>query len=341
MVRGRYFFANSARCVGANATVDGRRTLRITAEDGTALAETPFRWVKITPRLADLPRRLMLPDGSCFETLDNDGIDQLIGVARHLIGGGWMDRLERSWKAIIASLVLAAAATAAFVIWGMPALALRLALHTPDWLATELSDQTIKVLDNKYIHPSFLSDQDQAKATAIFAAVARTGACGRHVCKLLFRSSFLIGANAFALPDGRIVMTDAMWHTVKSDDEIAGVFAHEMAHVRLAHGLQRVYEASLVPALIVVVTGDLSQIGQISVILPGVLMQSAYSREFETEADRSAVQTLKKMGKKPAAMADLLLRLEKARCGSQGCSGSWLGDHPDTSRRAAMFRNGR
>ena len=64
----------------------------------------------------------------------------------------------------------------------------------------------------------------------------------------------------------------------KMTTEIEGVFAHEMAHVYHAHGLQRVYQASLVPAAIAFITGDASQVGHFATILPGVLLQSAYSR---------------------------------------------------------------
>jgi len=341
MVLGRYFFANSARFVPARAALRPQRILQITGEDGTVLAEVPFKQVKVTARLADLPRRLMLPDRSCFETLDNDGVDALIGHGRHLISGGWMDRLERSWRSVVVSIMLAGAAGAAFVVWGIPALALELAMHTPPWLDTQLSDQTMTVLDGHYIGPSGLSAADQAKATNLFARVAQTGACGARTCALLFRDGRLLGANAFALPDGRIVLTDALWHLAKSDAEVEGVFAHEMAHVRLAHGLQRVYEASLVPAAIVVITGDLSQVSQIAVILPGILMQSAYSRDFESEADKSAIATLTRLHENPAAMAGLLERLEKTHCGGKNCGTSWLGDHPDTTRRAAVFRSGK
>lgn len=341
MVLGRYFFPNSARFVPARVALGPQRMLQITGEDGTALAEVAFKLVKITARLADLPRRLMLPDGSCFETLDNDGVDGLIGHGRHLICGGWMDRLERSWRSVAVSIMLACAAGAAFVVWGIPALAFELAMNTPPWLDTQLSDQTMTVLDGHYIGPSALPAGDQAKATKLFERVARTGACGARTCRLLFRNGILLGANAFALPDGRIVLTDALWQLAKSDAEIEGVFAHEMAHVRLAHGLQRVYEASLVPAAIVVITGDLSQVSQIAVILPGILMQSAYSREFETEADKSSIAILTRLGEKPAAMASLLERLDKKHCGEEGCGKSWLGNHPDTARRAAMFRSGK
>jgi Zn-dependent protease with chaperone function len=341
MVLGRYFYPNSARFVAARATIGGKRILTITTEAGAPLAEVPFRRVKITPRLADLPRRLMLPDGACFETLDNDGVDGLIGEARHFLTGGWMDRLERSWKAILISVVLAAGSAAAFVHWGIPALSYRLAINTPEWLAVMVSDQTMTVLEQRYIRPTQLSDAEQAKVRRVFDVVAKSGACGAHVCRLEFRSSGAIGANAFALPDGRVVVTDALVHLAFNDDELAGVFAHEMAHVRRAHGLTRVYEASLLPAAIVVLTGDISQVSQIAVVLPGILIQSAYSRDFESEADADAVATLKKLRKRPGAMADLLERMEKSHCGGHGCGSSWLGDHPDTASRAARFRNGR
>jgi Zn-dependent protease with chaperone function len=281
---------------------------------------------------------MMLPDGSCFETLDNDGVDALIGHTRHLVGGGWMDRLERSWRAVVASVVLACAAGFVFVWWGIPAIALELAVNTPEWIAVKVSAQTMDAIDHVYVAPTKLTEADQARVQALFEKVANTGACGPHTCSLLFRNGRMIGANAFALPDGRIVLTDELWALIKADAEIEGVFAHEMGHVRRAHGLQRAYEASLVPAAITILTGDLSQISQMAVILPGILVQSAYSRDFETEADKDAIATLKKMGENPAPMAALLERMEKKHCGAKGCDGSWLGDHPDTARRAALFR---
>jgi Zn-dependent protease with chaperone function len=341
MVLGRYFFPNSARCVAARATLDTARMLTISGEDGAPLAAIAFAKVNITPRLGSLPRRLMLPDGAAFETLDNDGIDTMIGVRRHLVRGGWMDRLERSWKAILISVLLAIIAGAAFVEWGIPAVAGSLARHTPPVVAETLSQQTLQMLDGRKLGPTTLTPADQAKAKALFAKVAATGACGAHDCRLELRRGLSIGANAFALPDGRIVLTDELWALVRRNDEIEGVFAHEMAHVRLAHGLTRVYEMSMVPAAIVMITGDVSQLSQIAVLLSAVLLHSSYSRDAEHEADLASIATLKQMHGRPAAMADLLARLERERCKQQDCGPNWLGDHPDTAARTATFRNGR
>lgn len=313
--------------------------LRIESSDGELLADVPFRSVKITARLADLPRRLLLPDGSCFETPDNDGVDAMIGAARHLLGGGWMDRIERSWRAVIIAIVLAAAAGTAFVIWGLPASAKVLAANTPEWLSVSISNHAMETLDKHYLLPSQLPEVEQQRAQRLFDRVVAAGACGSHHCVLLFRQGgVLIGANAFALPDGHIVLTDQLMALVQADDELEGVFAHEMAHVVYAHALQRVYQASLLPAAIAVVTGDVSQVSQIAVILPGILIQSTYSRGFENEADIYAATTLRRMNGRPAALADLLERLEKLHCGAKDCGPSWIGSHPDTASRAKRLR---
>jgi Zn-dependent protease with chaperone function len=339
MVEGRYYFPHSARCVPARVAIAEGRLLRITTPEGEALAEVSIRVVKISSRLGDVPRRIRLPDGATFETGDNDGIDDMLREARWGFGRGWVNRLESSWGSVAISVAFACAAAAAFVIWGIPATARVLALETPPTLATMVSDQTLEIMDGHYLKPSKLSDADKARAQALFDRVAAVSSCGAFRCTLVFREGALIGANAFALPDGRIVLTDQLWKMIKSNDEIEGVFAHEMSHVAHAHGLQRVYEASLVPATIAVVTGDVSQVSQFAVILPGILMQSAYSRDFESQADADAVQVLRRIGARPSAMGDLLERLERTKCGKDGCGPNWLGDHPETRRRVEMFRS--
>lgn len=339
MIQGRYFYPGSARCISARALLAGG-TWRIETLDGALLTEAPSNKVAISARLGGLPRRLTFPDGGSFETLDNDGIDALVGALHHLRSGGWIDLLERSWKSVLAAIALAAAVAGAFIVWGIPLIARGLAHDTPDWVAVTISDQTLKLLDGEALKTTTLSTTDQAHAKAVFTRVAASGACGAHTCQLLFRDSPAIGANAFALPDGRVVMTDAMWQLFKNDDEIAGVFAHEMAHVRFAHGLQRVYQAAMIPAAVTVMTGDVSQVSQLAVYLPTILVQSAYSRDFERDADTASVNTVKALGGHPAAMANLLERLEKEHCGKKTCGPNWLGDHPETAQRAAMFRRG-
>jgi Zn-dependent protease with chaperone function len=172
----------------------------------------------------------------------------------------------------------------------------------------------------------------------LFRLTARAAPRGEGGYRLLMRDAPLIGPNAFALPGGEVVVTDQLVTLARSDAELEGVIAHEMSHVDRAHSLQRAYQASLVPAAIAFITGDATQVGHIATILPGVLLQSAYSRAFEQQADDDAKAQLRGMGVDPAALGDLLQRIEAKMCGKEGCLPSWLGSHPATAARAARLR---
>jgi hypothetical protein len=129
MLEGRYFFPHSARFVPARAAIAGGKTLRIENLDGSVLAEVPLRKVRVAARLGRIARRFDLPDGARFETDDNDGADEMLRAARRLPGWGWVDRLERSWRTVFLSVLLAALAAYGFVLYGIPAIAAELALH--------------------------------------------------------------------------------------------------------------------------------------------------------------------------------------------------------------------
>ena len=139
-MQGRYFFPLSARCVEAAATVNGDR-LDITAIDGTALASIAMKSVKASSRLGGMRRRLDFPDGSGFDTADNDAVDKL------LRGSGLLHRLEQSWRLVLAALVCVGVASGTFVLYGVPAAAGWLARHTPLSMAGYTGRQTLQALD--------------------------------------------------------------------------------------------------------------------------------------------------------------------------------------------------
>jgi Zn-dependent protease with chaperone function len=331
--QGRYFLPRSAICVDAalELSADGG-TLLVRGPDGV-LAQAPAGSVIATSRLGNLRRKLELPDGSGFETDDNDAIDALLKPHDSLL-----HRLEKSWRVVLASVLFAAVAAALFVFYGVPATAGWLARRTPASVASFTSRQTLDAIDGRLLKPTRLTAAQQQRLQQLFRRTALAAPRGEAGYRLLLRDAPLIGPNAFALPGGEVVVTDQLASLARSDAELEGVIAHEMSHVDRAHGLQRVYQASLVPAAIAFITGDATQVGHIATILPGVLLQSAYSREFEQQADDDAAVQLRRMGVDPAALGDLLQRIEAKMCGKDGCLPSWLGSHPATAARAARLR---
>jgi Zn-dependent protease with chaperone function len=328
---GRYFRPGSANYAEARLSQDGNR-LCVLGLDGATLAEAPLLLVAASARLGRLTRKLDFPDGGCFETEDNDAIDDLLPGGSSLV-----HRLEKSWRAVLIALFVAGMATAWFAFYGVPASAAYLAQHTPQSASHFITAQALAVLDDRSLRPTRLDAARQKELRQLFAAVAAREAQGGNY-RLLLRDAPLIGPNAFALPDGSIVLTDQLAVMIRNKDEIQGVFAHEMAHINRAHVLQQVYQAALVPAAIAFISGDASQASHFAAILPGMLLQSSYSRAFEQQADDDAAKMMRAMGDDPARLADLLERMERRMCGGQGCGASWLGSHPATAERAARLR---
>jgi Zn-dependent protease with chaperone function len=330
---GHYFLPRSARYVEAALEADpDRGSLRVCGADGAVLDAAPRRQVRATSRLGRLARKLDFPSGGRFETTDDDAIDAIFR-------GGLLHALEKSWRAVLASVVAAAAAVVGFILYGAPLAADQLARHTPASVAAFMTRQALSTLDGRVLLPSRLAAALRAHDQALFDKVAAKEGRPAGTYRLLLRNAPIIGPNAFAFPDGRIVLTDQLAVMIAKDAELEGVFAHEMAHVNRAHSLQRVYQASLVPAAIAFITGDATQAGHIATLLPGVLLQQSYSRAFEQQADDDAARLLRGMGEDPAALAALLERMQQKLCGSRDCEPSWLGSHPATAERAAHLRH--
>jgi Zn-dependent protease with chaperone function len=341
-VKGNYFFPAASRYVPAEIAISSLGLLTVTGPDGAVLAEEPVRLVRISARLGMLARRFEFKNGARFETNDNDGVDAMLHDAGHGRLQGWIDRIERSFKWVAVAVGVAVLSIYLFIAFGIPVTALWLANETPPWMETMVAQQSLSAMDRIMLSPTKLKPAEQAKASALFARMAKEGKRDPKSYHLLFRDGKHVGPNAFSLPDGTVVMTDQLYPLVKRDDELEGVFGHEIAHTDRHHSMQALYQAAIVPAAIALMTGDVTQIGQMATLLPGILIQSAYSRTSEQQADDDSAAMMRHIGADPAALGDLLERMEQKVCGKGGCKmPSWLGDHPDTDARAAKLRSER
>jgi len=108
--------------------------------------------------------------------------------------------------------------------------------------------------------------------------------------------------NAFSLPGGYVFINDGIVDKTASDDELAGVIAHEVAHITARHAVKR-YESTLGLQIIQLATlaardGTTARGANIAMRAA----QLAYARQDELEADRLAVKYLKAAGFEPRAM---------------------------------------
>ncbi len=138
--------------------------------------------------------------------------------------------------------------------------------------------------------------------------------------------------NAFAIPDRQIIVTTALLSFCKTPDELAGVIAHELAHIELNHVMKKLVKDVGLTMLSTIAGGEAG--GEVGRSIVNTLSSTAFDRRQESEADRTAVHMLAKANADPEGLADLLLRIsqEKDTLPRQLV---WLQTHPNSQDRAA------
>ena len=141
--------------------------------------------------------------------------------------------------------------------------------------------------------------------------------------------------NAFALPGGTIIVTSGFLNLTKDPGEIAGVLAHEVAHVRHRHGLETLI-TSVGPLYVLKLLGG-DRNGFVTVLSHGshLLVSQHYSRQHEDEADETGFRMLIRARINPQGMISLLKKLkEHEQAGGPDSSLTRLfSSHPPTPQR--------
>lgn len=119
-------------------------------------------------------------------------------------------------------------------------------------------------------------------------------------------------ANAFALPGGYVYVFKGLLDKTKSDDEIAGVLAHEIGHVAARHTAKRTKGSLSLEALTILLMSMPSDPVSKEQAYRGLMeLALQYSREDELEADRLAVKYTKLAGFNPVGILTFLQTLRK------------------------------
>ena len=155
--------------------------------------------------------------------------------------------------------------------------------------------------------------------------------------------------NAFALPGGYIGVHTGLLLTAQSESELAGVLAHEIAHVTQNH-LARIVanekksQLTSLAALAVAIlaarsNSQVSQAALATAQATSIQSRLDFTREHEREADRIGLQILERAGFDPRGMAAFFERLQRANRLYETNAPSYLRTHPLTFERIADIQN--
>ncbi len=258
----------------------------------------------ISERLDRAPRILRFPDGAFLETKD-PALPKLLAKNRFVEPR--VVRWQNNWPVCLLALIVLVGILVSAYQWGLPWAADRVAQHLPPTMEAKIGDEGLEMMDNRVFNSSKLPPAEQDRLRALFATLKQPRA-EKTPYRIEFRDS-LIGPNAFALPNGVIVMTDQLVKAAGKDEAILGVLSHELGHLQRRHMQRQLLQTVGVGILLNVWAGDMSG------ILTGasaVLLHQAYSRDFERESDQYAIDMMRTNGKHLSPMADLFEAMGKA-----------------------------
>jgi len=143
--------------------------------------------------------------------------------------------------------------------------------------------------------------------------------------------------NAFALPGGKVYMFKGLLAKAENADEIAGVLAHELGHLKHRDSMRGLIRDGSTSFLIGLLFGDIT--GSSALIFGSrTLVTSSHSREAETNADGFAIDVMHRLGRPAKPTGELLLRVT----GKEGKGLSIISTHPlSEDRLARMSREDR
>lgn len=333
----------TSRATPARLSMRADGVVTVTAADGgRPLATAPQVTVEVSARVGQIPRRLSFPDGGQFETADNDGVDALLAPFRRK---GVVHGLERFGPRLFVFVALVVAFSFALYRYAVPVLVEVAVAVTPPIVPELMSKGVLVSLDQGVFEPSALPAERQKALNDGFSELTsltprgklKVTTTGSPAYSLNFRKGGFIGPNAFALPDGTVVLTDELVDMAGGDDElILGVLAHEIGHVDREHSLRQLYRAAGVTTLILLIGGDIGAGAQDVLVQGTAVLALSYSRSAEREADRYSVELMHKAGRDPAAIARFF-EILRDRLGDKG-GNDMLSTHPATPERIEETR---
>ena len=230
---------------------------------------------------------------------------------------GIAQRMQTRWCVLLGVTAAAVIGLTLFYCYGTPWAATQLTRFVPLGWETSVAENVLKQMDEGTLKPSELPKARQQQLQARFNTLVQQAPATLHryakynpPLSLEFRSG--MGANAFALPGGKIVMTDGIVKAAADkglpDDALVGVLAHEIGHVVHRHTTRMVVEQGVLNVGLGLALGDVSAIVSTGA---SVMTGLAYSRSHEREADCYAIALMRHTALPTAPMGKLLLAIAR------------------------------
>ncbi len=236
----------------------------------------------------------------------------------------------RRGVAVIVGWSLAAAVSiVAVVLFGLPLIADRLAPLVPEAFERRLGDVADSQIKTMFSAKACDNPAGQKAFVKLVTSIRESAGLDTSVQSGVLSSPI---PNAFALPGGKVYLFDGLLAKADNADEIAGVLAHELGHLKHRDSMRGLIRDGSTSFLIGLLFGDIT--GSSALIFGSrTLVTSSHSREAETNADGFAIDVMHRLGRPAKPTGELLLRVT----GKEGKGLSIISSHPLSEDRLARM----
>jgi Zn-dependent protease with chaperone function len=313
-----------------------RRLVTLVLKDRLELHESPetvVEWPYADIRRADSPSGALRlscltgPPVARLEIRDAAMAAELISrctqLDRNLPG-------RRGVAAIVGWSMAATASIVAVVLFGVPLAADRLTPLVPQAFERRLGEVAERQVKALFGGRTCNNAPGQASFTKLVNALRESAGLDTSVESNVLWTPI---PNALALPGGKVYLFNGLLARAENPDEIAGVLAHELGHLKHRDSTRNLIYNGGTSFLIGLLFGDITGSGAL-IFASRSLVTASHSREAEQSADAFSIDVMRKLGRSSKPMGELMFRVT----GKEGDRGlSFLASHPLTEDRLARM----
>ncbi|MDR1679488.1 MAG: M48 family metallopeptidase [Prevotellaceae bacterium] len=238
---------------------------------------------------------------------------------------------RKTWRTIAVAFTVVAVFCSLVYFFVIPAVADSVAMAIPVSVETQLGEKIYR----QNMLPFTVEDEQTKLVNDYYAQLGVESEYPVQITVVNYDE-----VNAFAMPGGHIVVFSGMLDRMNRHEELAGVLAHEYAHIHYRHSLRTIVRSLANYAIISIVIGDVSGISGLILENADNLRALQYSRELEKQADEYAFSLLREKGINPQGMIWLFETLQRLQEHSEinVTIPEFMSSHPDTKNRIEAMK---
>ncbi len=321
----KFYPVGRSECLGANVMFSPTGKFVLTVEEINLITELDKSELKVKDKLGSIPREIVVPDVGLVIVETSPEIDDWLDCKTRR---GAVSKLERNPSFVIVSLLLVPVFLYLFFNFAVPNMAVQFAKYVPESAIQVASNHSLYAMDKVLLEKSKVEFEKQEAFRKLWQKTISDLRLSDRAYKLHFRQSEKLGANAFALPDGTVVVTDELLELIENEHDILqAILLHELGHVEEMHSMRLISETLVTSLAIDYFFGDIGAVIEVFGGLANTVIQNQFSQKLEWEADNFALKQMDKLNLDRNNFAEAMERLaEKAP--EHTSLDVWMNSHP-------------